>query len=130
MNSKARHSDSLEERLSRSREINITVTGRKSGRAISITVWFVLEDGNLYLLPVQGSDTQWYKNALQNPTIRVGTLGAEAEVKVVHITDVKEVSSVAEKFRRKYGASDVRKYYSRFDVAVVAPMQGGRSSLP
>jgi hypothetical protein len=25
-----------------------------------------------------------------------------------------------EKFRHKYGASDVRKYYSKFDVAVVA----------
>ena len=33
--------DSLKDRLSRYRELNITVTGRKSGRAISIPVWFV-----------------------------------------------------------------------------------------
>ncbi len=33
--------DALTDRLSRSREIIITVTGRKSGRAISIPVWFV-----------------------------------------------------------------------------------------
>ena len=62
--------DTLKDRLSRSREINITVTGRKSGRAISIPVWFVLEDDKLYLLPVQGSDTQWYKNVLKNPSIQ------------------------------------------------------------
>jgi hypothetical protein len=34
------------------------VIGRKSGRTISIPVRFVLEGERLYLLPVQGSDTQ------------------------------------------------------------------------
>jgi hypothetical protein len=29
---------------------------------------------------------------------------------------------VVEKFRAKYGASDVKKYYSKFDVAVVVQM--------
>jgi len=63
--------DVLKDRLSRSRQVNITVIGRKSGRAISIPVWFVLEDDKLDLLPVQGSDTQWYKNVLKNPSIRI-----------------------------------------------------------
>jgi hypothetical protein len=45
--------DALTDRLSRSREIIITVTGRKSGRAISIPVWFVWKAGKLYLLPVR-----------------------------------------------------------------------------
>src|SRR5882672_9907052 len=123
MSNKPTRNDDLKDRLSRSREINITVTGRKSGRPISIPVWFVLEGDKLYLLPVQGSDTQWYKNALKNPTIRIDARGAEAEVKVVPVTDAKEVSSVVEKFRAKYGAGDVKKYYSKFDVAVVARMR-------
>ena len=55
----ATRSDALKDRLSRYREIKISVTGRKSGRAISRPVWFVLEGDKLYLLPVQGSDTQW-----------------------------------------------------------------------
>jgi len=54
--------DALTARLARSREINISVIGRKSGRTISNPVWFVLDGDKLYLLPVQGSDTQWYKN--------------------------------------------------------------------
>ncbi len=115
--------DALKDRLSRYREINITVTGRKSGRAISIPVWFVLEGDKLYLLPVQGSDTQWYKNVLNNPTIRIDARGAEAEVKVVPITDATQVSSVVEKFRAKYGTNDVKKYYSKLDVAVLAQMR-------
>jgi hypothetical protein len=79
-----------------------------------------LEDDKLHLLPVQGSDTQWYKNVLNNSTIRIDARGAEAEVKVVPVTDATEVSSVVEKFRAKYGINDVKKYYSKFDVAVLA----------
>jgi deazaflavin-dependent oxidoreductase (nitroreductase family) len=71
MSNKPTPNDSLKDRLSRSREINITVTGRKSGRAISIPVWFVSEDNKLYLLPVSGSDTQWYKNVQKNPFIQI-----------------------------------------------------------
>jgi len=123
MSNKPTRNDDLKDRLSRSREINITVTGRKSGRPISIPVWFVLEGNKLYLLPVQGSDTQWYKNALKNPTIQIESGGEKAEWKVTPVTDPKQVASVAEKFRAKYGASDVKKYYSKFDAAVVAQMQ-------
>ena len=93
--------------------------GRKSGRTISIPVWFVLEGEKLYLLPVQGSDTQWYKNALKNPWIRIDARGAEAEFRAMPITDAKAVKSVVKKFREKYGAKDVKKYYSKFDVVVV-----------
>jgi hypothetical protein len=41
--------------LESSREIELTVTGRKSGREISIPVWFVREGEKLYLVPVNGS---------------------------------------------------------------------------
>ena len=115
--------DALKDRLSRYREINISVTGRKSGRTISIPIWFALEDDKLYLLPVQGSDTQWYKNVLKKPTIRIDVRGAEAELKAIPITDATQVKSVVEKFREKYGAKDVKKYYSKFDVAVGTPLQ-------
>jgi hypothetical protein len=39
------------------------------------------------------------------------------------VTDAKAVKSVVEKFREKYGAKDVKKYYSKFDVAVVLELQ-------
>jgi hypothetical protein len=119
----AARNDTLRDQLSRSNEINITVTGRKSGRAISIPVWFVLEDEKLYLLPVQGSDTQWYKNALRNATIQIKARGVESGVKVAPITDAKQVSSVVERFRLKYGASDVKKYYTKHDVAFLADLR-------
>ena len=50
--------DPLKDGLSQDNEITITVTGRKSGRSVSIPVWFVLNQDTLYLLPVKGSETQ------------------------------------------------------------------------
>jgi len=42
--------------------------------------------------------------------------GWEASFNPVH--DPKVVEAVVEKFRAKYGAADVKKYYTKFDVAV------------
>ncbi|MEY2412112.1 MAG: hypothetical protein QOD84_718 [Acidobacteriaceae bacterium] len=114
--------DGLKDRLARYRQIKISVIGRTSGQTISIPVWFVLEGQKLYLLPVQGSDTQWYKNLLQNPSIRIDARGEEAEFRATPLTDAKAVNSVAERFREKYGAKDVKKYYSKFDAAVLVKL--------
>jgi hypothetical protein len=72
---------------------------------------------------VSGSDTQWYKNVLKNPSIRIDAGGDAAELRAVPVTDPAKVASVVEKFRAKHGAADVKKYYSKFDVALVADLQ-------
>ena len=116
---KTKNSD-LQERLEKYRQIKLTVVGRKSGREISNPVWFAFDDGKLYLLPVQGSDTQWYRNVLKNPSIKIDARGAEGGFRAVPITKAEPVKSVVDKFREKYGAGNVKKYYSKFDVAVLA----------
>ena len=68
----------------------------------------------------QGSDTQWYRNILQNPTMHIDVAGEQGEFRAVPMTEAAAVQSVVEKFRQKYGAGDVKKYYSKFDVAVRA----------
>ena len=108
----------LKDRLFRYRQIKISVIGRKSGKTISIPVWFVLERDKLYLLPVKGSDTQWYKNVLKHPTIRIDARGVGTEFQAAPITNAKAVKSAIEKFRAKYGAKDMKTYYSKFDVVV------------
>lgn len=112
----------LRERLERYRQITITVIGRKSGKKVSRPVWFVDEGEELHLLPVQGSDTQWYKNVRENPWIRIEARGVGADFEAVPVTGKKAVESVVEKFREKYGAGDVKKYYSKFDAAVVVKL--------
>jgi hypothetical protein len=117
-----RKNNDLKDRLARYRQIKISVIGRNSGQTISIPVWFVLEGEKLYLLPVQGSDTQWYKNVLKDPSIRIDARDVGGEFRAVPITDANTVQSVIEKFREKYGAKDVKKYYSKLDVAVVVQL--------
>jgi len=112
--------DGLKERLGRYQQVTISVIGRKSGRRISIPVWFVLEGDELHLLPVAGSQTQWYKNVRENPSIGIGARGVEAEFRAVPVTGAK---AVVEKFREKYGAGDVKKYYSGLDVAVLVKLE-------
>ncbi len=68
---------------------------------------------------MRGSNTQWYKNVVNNPQIRIDARGVEAKLGTVLITDANTVQSVIEKFREKYGAKDVKKYHSKFDVAVL-----------
>ena len=103
-------------------EIELTVTGRKSGRKLPRPVWFVQDRRRLCLLPIHGSDTQWFKNIVANPTVRLAIDGADLEGTAKPITDPPKVSDVLEKFRGKYGNSDVRRYYSNPDAAVEIPL--------
>ena len=102
-------------------EVEITVTGRRSGRDRSLLVWFVQEDDRLFLLPLKGSETEWYRNVLKTPTIRLAAGGAEATATPTPLTDPARVSEVVEKFRTKHGA-DVARYYEKFDAAVEVPL--------
>jgi len=113
----------LKEKLERYRQIKISVIGRKSGRKISVPVWFVLERDTVYLLPVSGAKTQWFKNVRENPAIGIEARGVEGEFQASVVTDAMTVKAVVEKFREKYGAGDVKKYYSGFDVAVMVRLE-------
>jgi hypothetical protein len=104
--------------LASTRELEITVTGRTSGRKISIPVWFVYEGDTLSLLPVKGSDSDWYKNILRTPTITLSARGTGMAVNAKPTTDPHQVRGIVDRFRAKYGAVDVQRYYSKFDAAV------------
>jgi hypothetical protein len=108
----------LHQRLNRVYEITLSVKGRKSGRDIARPVWFVHEGNMLYLLPVQGSDTHWYKNLLVDPTLKISVNGVETPARGELITDSNRVDDIVRKFKSKYGEGEVKKYYTKFDVAI------------
>src|ERR671915_242427 len=112
----------LHQRLNSAYEITLSVKGRKSGRDVSRPVWFVHEGNTLFLLPVQGSDTNWYKNLLADRTLKISVNGAEIPTRGKAITENNRVDDVVRKFRSKYGEGDVKKYYTKFDVAVEVPL--------
>jgi hypothetical protein len=103
--------------LNSASEITLSVKGRKSSRDIPRPVWFVHEGNTLYLLPVQGSDTNWYKNLLVDPTLKISINGVETSAEGKPITDSNKVDYVVRKFKSKYSEGEVKKYYTKFDVA-------------
>ena len=110
--------DELRQRLNKVYEITLSIKGRKSGKDIPRPVWFVHEANTLYLLPVLGSDTNWYKNMLVDPILKISVNGIEISERSKPITDMSMVDDIVKKFKSKYGEGEVKKYYTKFDVAV------------
>jgi len=97
--------------------IEITLTGRTSGRPISLPIWFALDGNTLSLIPVKGSDTEWYKNLRQTPTIRLSAHGKTLTAQAQFLTGQAQLDQVLARFRDKYGRN-VKSYYPKYDVAV------------
>ena len=76
---------------------------------------------------MQGSETQWYKNVLKNPSIRIDARGVDAAFRASPVTGANAVKSVIEKFRGTYGAGDVKKHFSR-RAAVGEPCELNRGA--
>lgn len=110
----------FERALNTTSEVELTTTGRTSGRDSSRPVWFVRQGDTVYLLPVGGSDSQWYKNLLKGPAIRL-TAGATYSGRATPVTDPAKVDEVVQAFLAKYGERDVEAYYPKRDVAVEVP---------
>ena len=108
--------------LEASSEVELTVIGRTSGREISIPVWFVREGHTLYLVPVNGSDSDWYKNVRKRPTIRLSEGSADLSARATPITEPAKVEQILDKFRAKYGPDDVAAYYPKHDAAAEIPL--------
>jgi hypothetical protein len=98
------------------------VTGRTSGRSLSYPVWFTLDGDTLYLIPVRGSDTEWYKNLRETPTLQMSARGKTLTASAQLLTDQAQLDTVLEKFRAKYGRN-VKSYYPKYDVAVEVPLE-------
>ncbi|HET9001840.1 MAG TPA: nitroreductase/quinone reductase family protein [bacterium] len=103
-------------------EIKITVKGRRSGHEVTLPVWFVLEGKTLWLLPVHGSRTQWFRNVLADPTLtlRAGRRAVTAMGRPRRARSA--VQRVLDRFRKKYSAKLVAQYYDHSDVVVDVPI--------
>jgi hypothetical protein len=72
-------------------------------------------------VPVRGSDSDWYKNILKTPAIRLAA-EAQLEATATPTSGTAKVEQVLDKFRAKYGARDVEAYYPKQDAAVQVPL--------
>ena len=107
------------EALKNKKEIQITVRRRQTKKEYKITIWFVQKENKFYLLPVKGSDTNWYKNVLEEPYIILSSDNIFLSTKVDLINENDEVNMVIGLFAAKYGGMDeIKRWYSKLDVGV------------
>ncbi len=87
----------------------LTTTGRKTGLAREIEIWFVEFESRYYILAEHFHRAQWVKNILAHPRVhvRVGRRKMEAEARVLDrkrdATKWREAQQLA---REKYGWGD------------------------
>jgi deazaflavin-dependent oxidoreductase (nitroreductase family) len=62
----------------------LTTTGRKSGRAHRIEIWFALHEGRVYLLSGGGDTADWVRNIRKSGAVRIqiGTRSVNARARI------------------------------------------------
>jgi deazaflavin-dependent oxidoreductase (nitroreductase family) len=63
----------------------LTTTGRRTGKAHTIEIWFGLHDGRMYMLSGGGNHADWIQNLKKAPQVRVriGTQTATGTARVL-----------------------------------------------
>ncbi len=103
-------------------EIELETIGRISQRPNTRPVWFVRHDDTLYLMPITGAESNWYRNVVQTPIIHISVGDTEHATDATLITDPQQVRRVFDDFGAKYGTEKVKKFYPKPEVAVQAPL--------
>jgi len=104
------------EALKSSSEVELSV--KRSGKWTTRPVWFAVNGTTVYLLPMYGSDTKWYKYATANPQIELSVRGMKVRGEARQVLDAQELASVIDRFQSRYG--ELKRYYRKLDAAIAA----------
>ena len=87
--------------LDRHWNCQLSVRGRKTGKERSVTIWFALGDGKLFLTG-DAKGPQWLRNARANPDVivKIGSTRLRGRARVVE--DPAEAEAVRQRFVRRY----------------------------
>jgi deazaflavin-dependent oxidoreductase (nitroreductase family) len=87
--------------LDRHWNCKLSVRGRKSGQERTVTIWFALGDGKVFLTGA-GKEPNWLRNARANAdvVVQIGTTRLRGRARVVD--DPAEAESVRQRFVRRY----------------------------
>ncbi|MGE0682419.1 MAG: nitroreductase/quinone reductase family protein [Candidatus Binatia bacterium] len=90
------------EKVASQSTVEITTIGRKSGKSHAKPIWFVYDQGHLYIQSGQEGKSDWYQNLKKDPQIKlkIGTLIFAGKAKFIE--DEKETERIHALFRSKY----------------------------
>lgn len=110
-------------KLKRSGEVEITVTGRKTRKKFSTPVWFLLEgegkkEEEILIVPIKGSDSNWFKNLAKDPQITLGVDNVTIESKATLVKNPNQAKQIIDKLKTKYESEWSESYYTKRDAYV------------
>lgn len=87
--------------------IEITTTGRKSGKPHTKPIWYVVDGGRVIVQSGKDGKTDWYRNLQKTPAVVLKADQYSFRARGRTITDQKEVERVHALFRDKYTSARV-----------------------
>ena len=100
--------DNVKQALERDRTIDITTTGRQSGRPRRLEIWFHNLDGRIYITGLPGR-RDWYANIVANPEFTFHlkqTVQADPPGRARPIADEQERRDVLERILERLDRAD------------------------
>jgi deazaflavin-dependent oxidoreductase (nitroreductase family) len=80
----------------------LTTTGRKTGRPHTIEIWFGGDGDTLYMLSGGGDRSDWVKNLVRGPKVRVRVGGQERDASARVVEDPDEDGKARRLLASKY----------------------------
>jgi F420H(2)-dependent quinone reductase len=101
--------------LKESQEVDLTTIGRKTNKARSVELWFVYDDGVVWLMTGRdrnGPTSHWARNLQVNPeaSLKIGRTVFRARLTKVEDAELR-LSLLMQAFRAKYGDTTVSQFY-------------------
>ena len=97
----------------------VTTTGRRSGHAHTIEIWFAAGEAGIYVLSGGGDNSDWVRNIRANPTVAL-RVGDRDMITKAHVVEDENEDQLARGLL-------VEKYTPRYDGDL---SEWGRSALP
>jgi len=82
--------------------IELTTTGRRSGKPHTRTIWFVVSDGAIVVQAGKEGKTDWYRNLLTTPTAVVRQDDYVFRVRAKPVNDPARIEAIHQLFLKKY----------------------------
>lgn len=103
--------------LDRHWNCRLTVRGRKTGNERSVTIWFAVGDGKVFL--TGGPDNpQWARNAAVNPdvVVQIGSQRLRGRARVV--AEGAEAEAIRGRFTKRYVMARISKLFGGYTKSV------------
>jgi len=92
--------------LDRHWNCRLTVRGRKTGQQRTVTIWYALGDGHVFLTG-DAKGPHWLRNAKANPDVVVQIGGQRLRGRARVVEDAAEADAVRQRFARRYLAARI-----------------------